>query len=172
MFCKFNPEYVVQICPESNSNRMNKLETTIDINASVKKIWAVLMDFEVYSEWNSFLVSIKGTGDIGSQLENTILTVEKRRQKFNSIVLVNKKEKEFRCLGHLFAKGLFDGEHYFLLKPTKSGSTTLIYGEIFSGLLVKPILDLVKEDTHKGFVKMNETLKQRVEQINVVDSIK
>ena len=46
------------------------------------------------------------------------------------------KNKEFRWKGKLFFKGLFDGEHYFILSDNKNGTTTITHGEYFSGVLV------------------------------------
>ena len=66
-------------------------------------------------------------------------------QVFTPKVLKLKKNREFRWLGHLFIKGLFDGEHYFVLEESDNGGTKVIHGEIFSGILVRPLLKMIGE---------------------------
>jgi uncharacterized protein YndB with AHSA1/START domain len=46
-----------------------EIKTTIEIDASASTVWAVLMDFSRYSEWNPFIRSIRGKAQQGDQLE-------------------------------------------------------------------------------------------------------
>lgn len=80
---------------------------------------------------------------------------------FNPSVLVAQPEKEFRWKGKILINGLFDGEHYFLMKPTESG-TRFSQGEKFSGILV-PLFSSTFSATEQGFRRMNEQLKERAE---------
>ena len=84
-------------------------------------------------------------------------------QTFKPSILVVDKEKEFRWVGHLFLKGIFDGEHYFLLEQLNEQEVKLIQGENFSGILSNPIMKMIGEKTISGFQKMNEALKERAE---------
>jgi len=59
-------------------------------------------------------------------------------------------------------KGIFDGEHYFLINDNGDGTATFIQGEKFSGFLVM-FLGKALENTERGFVQMNEALKRRCE---------
>ncbi len=142
---------------------MKSIKTQITIEASPEQVWAVLMDFDRYPEWNPFLVSVKGEPVVGTHLDNEIKTSEKKIMKFQPEVLVAEANTEFRWIGKTFVKGLFDGEHYFLLESDSAGSTTLIHGENFTGMLSGVIMKMIGEDTIKGFELMNEALKQRVE---------
>lgn len=142
---------------------MKTLETQITIDASPDQVWTVLMDFEQYHEWNPFLISVKGRAVVGTQLDNEIRMSEKKTMSFQPEVLVAETQKEFRWIGKTFVKGLFDGEHYFKLEPNANGSTTLIHGENFTGLLTGPIMKMIEKDTRGGFLAMNEALKNRVE---------
>jgi hypothetical protein len=54
--------------------------------------------------------------------------------------------------------GLFDGEHYFILKPNEKGTTDFIHGEKFSGILVPFFKGMLKK-TQEGFELMNQELK-------------
>lgn len=141
---------------------MKNLETNITLSATPQQVWAVLMDFEKYPEWNPF-IKIEGRPVVGSQLRNTMMLEGRSPQVFKPKVLVVKEAGEFRWLGKLFVSGLFDGEHYFRLEPIDENTTRLVHGENFRGILVGPLLRMIGEDTRASFERMNMALKQRVE---------
>ena len=134
------------------------IETSITINAGAEKIWNILIDFEKYPQWNPFILSIEGVAKEGSRLKANI-----QGMRFKPLVLAAKKHQEFRWLGHLLFRGLFDGEHYFLLKENNDRTTTLTHGENFSGLLVSVFSKSLDEKTRAGFEKLNQALKERAE---------
>ena len=82
---------------------------------------------------------------------------------FRPTVLRSDKNREFRWLGKLFVKGLFDGEHYFILTPINEQQTQLEHGEHFRGLLVNLIMKQIEGNTMAGFEAMNQALKERAE---------
>ncbi len=86
---------------------------------------------------------------------------------FHPRCLVLEKNKEFRWLGHLLIKGLFDGEHIFKLEDLGNGQTKFVQRENFRGVLVPLLWRIIKSNTKKGFVEMNNQLKKRAEQLNV-----
>ena len=88
------------------------------------------MDFKNYPNWNPF-IHITGNAKVGAQLENTIFLAGQKPQVFKPKVLEVAPQKTLRWEGHLFIKGLFDGEHYFQLEAINSEQTRLIHGENF-----------------------------------------
>ena len=82
---------------------------------------------------------------------------------FTPKVLAADKDAEFRWVGKLGFRGVFDGEHYFILEETGRGTTILHHGENFTGLLAYPLIGLIGDDTRAGFEAMNQALKERVE---------
>ena len=142
---------------------MAKIETEITINASVAAVWDILMNFNNYPNWNPFIQSIKGEAKVGSRLENTICLKPNQAQVFKPIIQVVNAQQEFRWLGSLWLKGLFDGEHYFKLEKLPNNQTRLIHGERFSGILSGLIMAMIRTDTQRGFEKMNQALKKEVE---------
>lgn len=141
---------------------MKNISTEIIIEASPANVWAQLMDFDSYPDWNPF-IHITGKAAVGTSLKNTIYLEGQKPQVFKPTVLVVKPQHELRWLGSLFVKGLFDGEHYFLLEETEEGFTRFTHGENFTGILSGVILKMIREQTKVGFGKMNEALKARVE---------
>ena len=98
----------------------NQIKTSIVINATPQKVWNILMDFEKYSEWNSFILKISG-----KQKEGEYLNVQMEGMRFKPKVIKIICGKEFRWLGHLLFKGIFDGEHIF--KITKNTNDYYYY---------------------------------------------
>ncbi|MCB0705424.1 MAG: SRPBCC domain-containing protein [Saprospiraceae bacterium] len=140
---------------------MKSIRTEICIDAPVSKVWECLMDFESYPEWNP-LVHIQGKPIVGTKLTNKMYLEGQKEQVFQPTVLEMVPEKRFRWEGHLFVKGLFDGEHYFELQPEGENMTLLVHGENFRGLLVPLIMKMIGDKTIAGFEAMNQALAQRV----------
>ncbi|MEM1136825.1 MAG: SRPBCC domain-containing protein [Bacteroidota bacterium] len=141
---------------------MKSIETSIRIKASGKQVWESLMDFKNYPHWNPFITSISGKQKVGEQLKVTIQPEGMKFQVFQPTILVIKKEVEFRWLGHLLVKGLFDGVHYFKIKENTE-NTTLIHGEHFTGIFSGVLYNLVGDKTRRGFEAMNIALKDQLE---------
>jgi hypothetical protein len=123
------------------------------------------MDFDSYHQWNPFIQSIVGSGQlaVGNQITVRMKAGDKKTQTFKPNVKVMEPAKEFRWLGSLGIKGIFDGEHYFLLEKITPTQTRFTQGEHFSGILRGLIMGMIGEDTRKGFEAMNEALKKKLE---------
>lgn len=141
---------------------MQNIETKIIINAAVGQVWKILTNFEAYSEWNPFIHS-EGKAVEGTRLKNTMHLEGQKPQVFKPRILEVKENAILRWEGNLFFKGLFDGEHYFKLKAINANQTELTHGENFRGILVGPIMRMIKDATQKGFETMNQALKKRTE---------
>jgi hypothetical protein len=139
-----------------------RIETSIEIEASPKKVWSILTDFAGMASWNPFIKAISGTLAPGSTLAVHIAPPGKSGMRFKPTVLAVKAEREFRWRGQLLLPGIFDGEHYFLLEPIGSDRTRLTHGEKFSGILVG-LFGGTLSATENGFQAMNVALKQRAE---------
>lgn len=142
---------------------MKEIKTIIHIHAPAYIVWETLMNFQDYPHWNPFIREIKGNADIGEKISVTILPPNfEKPMTFTPNVLKREKQKEFRWKGKLFMKGLFDGEHYFLISKLPNGSTSLIHGELFSGFTV-PFLNGILKKTELGLQQMNIALKEQCE---------
>ncbi len=135
-----------------------QIKTSITINASKEKVWKILTDFENYNQWNSFIKSVTGTLKVGKHIK-----VELQGMTFKPVVLTFNENSELKWLGHLWFKGLFDGEHKFKLTDNGNGTTNFEHSENFSGILVKLFSKKIDKDTKNGFEQMNKELKLRAE---------
>lgn len=140
-----------------------ELITQIRIKASPAQVWAVLTDFEQYSNWNPFIKSLTGNVTVGQTIEARIEPPGGSGMTFTPKVLAFEKNKEFRWLGKLFIRGLFDGEHRFELIDNGDGSTTFRQSEQFGGILVPLFNKMIEVNTRNGFEAMNQRLKDRAE---------
>jgi len=136
-----------------------QIETNIIINSNAEKIWEILKDFNNYSNWNPFIKEIRKTK---TGLFVKVQPVNSKSMDFKPQILEDKKNIEFRWLGKFIVKGIFDGEHYFILEKIDANTTKFIQGENFNGFLV-PIFKKTLENTKKGFILMNEALKIEAE---------
>ena len=139
------------------------ISTEIEIDAPASAVWTELADGDAYPEWNPFVKHLSGHLEAGSRLNVTIQSEGHAPMDFTPEVLVANTNKELRWVGRLGVKGVFDGEHYFLLEETDHGTTILRHGETFKGILGYPLLALIREDTQNAFLAMNAALKSRVE---------
>jgi hypothetical protein len=142
---------------------MRTIETYIDIQAPVEKIWKILLDFSSYPQWNPFITSAKGIPAKGKKLSITINLPDKGKQRFHPVCLNVTPQKELRWKGKVITKGLFDGEHIFELQVLNKKTVRLFQREYFSGLLVPLMWKKLEPATLEGFKLMNRRLKQRAE---------
>jgi len=137
-----------------------QINTSITINATKEKVWKVLTDWEKYPEWNPFIKSIRGELKVGNRIQ-----IQLQGMQFKPTILTLNENQELKWLGHLWFKGLFDGEHKFYLTDNGDGTATFEQSEIFSGVLVKLFSKSLDQDTKSGFEQMNRELKLRVENV-------
>ena len=138
------------------------LHVETKINSPPEKIWQVLMDFERYPEWNPFIKSISGKQAVGEQLHVTVQSPGNSPATFEPVISVLSQNQKLKWKDKLLFKGLFDGEHYFILEKNDDGSTTFIHGENFSGFLVRFFGGRL-DRTEEGFELMNKALKAKCE---------
>jgi hypothetical protein len=142
---------------------MHQLETQIEIEAPVERVWSLLIDFPSYPRWNPFVRSIEGNLEVGRSLKVFIQPPGTKGMRFQPTVLALTPNRELRWKGKLLLPGLFDGEHYFLLEIKAGGGLTFRQGETFSGIFVPLFSRSLDGATKQGFVAMNEALKREAE---------
>jgi hypothetical protein len=137
--------------------------TSITINASPEKVWAIFSDFSNYPNWNPFIKSLKGNIAVGNRIEVLIAPPGAKAMVFKPKVLEFEHNKKFRWLGNFIIPGLFDGKHYFEVVDNQDGTTTFIQSEQFRGILVPFLSKMLDVDTKNGFEMMNQQLKEKSE---------
>ncbi len=102
---------------------------------------------------------IKGEALPGERLSIFIQPEGTKGMAFEPIVTRVEKNREFRWLGNLIFRGLFDGEHSFRIELSENNTVLFVHRENFRGFLVPVLLPMIKKDTLRGFNDMNNSLK-------------
>ena len=138
----------------------DQIRTEIEIAAEPEAVWSVLTDFNKYPEWNPFIKKIEGEAVVGEQLDATFHPLHMENpQNLKLIIQVANENEELRWLGRILIPGLLEGEQYFLLTETESG-TRFTHGENFTGLL---LLFIDVSENAPSFEAVNRELKVRTE---------
>ena len=140
-----------------------QLNAEAEIFAPPARIWAILTDFDRYPDWNPYLSRVEGELGVGNTLVVSAGSTEGKSWRFKPKVTILDPGRELRWQGHLFARGLFSGEQFFLLRALEDGRTRLVHGGNVAGLLLKYMGSFLT-DTARGFVGMNQALKARAEE--------
>lgn len=147
---------------------MHHIRTSIDIEAPASRVWAILMAFPAYSDWNPFIRQVSGSAIVGRKLHVTIHPEGAQAMSFAPQVLTCVPERVFRWRGQVLIRGLFDGEHSFELKESSVNSCRFVHEEEFSGILVPLLMSrAMRAGTQAGFEAMNLALKTRAEERDV-----
>lgn len=144
---------------------MKTIETNIVIDSTPEKIWDVLTNFDEYELWNPFMTKVVGNASLGSKIEVNIKTISGKNRSYYPIITKCETNKELRWKGKSFLPGVFDGERVFVLKKSDDDKVSFSHKEIFSGLGVKLVGNKLDENLREGFVRMNEALKVRAENL-------
>jgi hypothetical protein len=142
---------------------MKDIFSEIEINASPDKIWSILTDFDVFSEWNPFIKSIEGNIEVGEKFKVFLQLPDTKGMKFQPKCMKVDQNKELQWIGHMIIPGLFDGEHSFIIESVEDKKVRFIQKELFTGILTPLIMNSIGEKTRYSFEAMNQALKERAE---------
>ena len=135
-----------------------EIKTSIQILATPQRVWEVLTDFNEYKTWNPFITSVEGDFKVGNNV-----SINAGGMKFKPVVLEYKENEEIRWLGKFLFKGLFDGEHSFVIIDNEDGTSMFEHNEVFNGILVGLFSNKLDTETKQGFIEMNNELKRIAE---------
>ena len=138
-----------------------QVRTEIELAASVAEVWAVLVDFPRYGEWNPYITSITGELREGAKLRLELSDAGGAERRQSATLIAVRPQQELRWKERWMVRGLLDGEHFLLLSDLGNGKTRLTHGEDFSGMLLKAMVGVARSTTH-SFVGMNMALGRRL----------
>lgn len=140
------------------------IHTEIQIDATAAEVWADLMDFESYADWNPLVQYNGGDPQVGMRLDLVIKQPSGSTFAVKPLVTERVENRKFQWLGKLFVRGIFDGRHTFEIED-RDGGVVLKHYENFGGILMFPMGWFgVYRKTKPGFEMMNQELKRRVEE--------
>ena len=142
---------------------MRELQASVEIAATLERVWEIVTDFDAYPEWNPFMRRISGPLEPGGRLEVRIEPPGSRALTFRPRILAVEPNRELRWLGRFLLPRLADGEHQLLIEPSGGNRVHFVQRERFRGALV-PLLGRTLRRTRLGFEEMNNALKIRAEE--------
>ncbi|MFC0106198.1 SRPBCC family protein [Kibdelosporangium aridum] len=140
---------------------MRIIESSIGIDASPDVVWASIVDFEAYQEWNPFVVKGSGSAVVGTTLDFMFQLPGDKATRVRPTVRIAEPGRHLRWEGITVSRVILSGQHEFILEPAGTG-TKLVQREYFRGLAV-PFIDKTIKWAEQGFHDMNRALKQRAE---------
>jgi len=143
------------------SKDAGELWSAIEIDAAPERVWEILTGFAAYPDWNPFIRHIRGDLVEGKQITADLRPPGSGGMTIRPVLLAVNPPRELRWRGHLFMRGLFDGDHVFEIQPRGAHGCLFIQHEYFSGLLLPLLEPMLKHGTARGFFEMNEALKIR-----------
>lgn len=141
---------------------MHAIRTEALIPASPDAVWAVLTDFDRFSEWNPLNVDAVGPARLGARIPMTFVNPAKAGAKISMPVKITRFEpgRALEWVGHIPL--LFRGRHFFNLTPEGTG-TRLQHGEDQSGLISRSISsEQIDRDFVPAYQAMNAALADRI----------
>ena len=136
------------------------IRTAIEIDAPRERVYAILADLDAYPEWNPYHRSVRGDFLVGADLDIDITRPDGKQVSIPPHMLRISENSEITWGGGI--RGVFYGEHSFLLSATEQGGTLLEHNEDFSGFAIG-FADLPPDVIAEGYHLMNLALKQRAE---------
>jgi hypothetical protein len=137
-----------------------QIRTDIVIDAPPAEVYAVLSDFEQYPKWNPYHRSVQGEFVEGAPLQIHIRRPDGEEIDVPPHMHTIVADREISWGGGV--RGVFYGEHRFLLEPRAAGATHLQHDEDFWGVAVR-FTNISEAVLTEGYEGMNQALKTYVE---------
>lgn len=137
--------------------------TTLPIEATADVVWAILIDFERWSEWNPSVPSIRGEAQVGSEVKLTLAMPGRPSAKVNATLTEVVPERRLYWHGNVVGDRVFAGTREFEIDPQPDGTVLFTHVEDVSGLLFPVFRALMGSAIQLHHDNLNNALKQRAE---------
>ena len=137
-----------------------RVETAI--RAPRSAVWAVLIDFARYPEWNPFTVRVETGGKVGDAVLMDVMLGGKR-MRLRERMRLYEPEQRFGWGLRILRGHLLDCTRVQELERIDEQRTLYRCHEAFYGLLVPLFFRRYEQQMQKGFAAVAEALKCRVE---------
>jgi hypothetical protein len=136
------------------------VQVTTAIAAKPEAVWALLLKFDDYPQWNPFIQSVEGDVKKGKRLHIHI-SGKTKDYDFKAKVLELNENQAFAWGGS--ALFFFKARHYFRIEPQGDGTTKLVQGEAWKGWFGKSYGKKVYQEAAENFSRMNLKMKEILE---------
>ena len=141
-----------------------RIEDRIGIQAPAEVIWAIIADLDRWSEWNPTYPRASGTLKIGETLSATLVLPGQPPQEIRPKVIdwVPNEQLHWRLT---LLGGAIRTIRYIEIEQVTEGGCIVDNGELFGGLLGPSLGKRIGRTVRRGFLAMNEALKERAEAV-------
>lgn len=137
------------------------LESWVEINTTVEKAWDALVDFESWTQWNSFIPIVKGELKVGNKMMIKVKSPGYKEMSFKPIVFEIDSGKKVVWGGGALLIG-YRGVHEFIIECINDNKIRFKQIEKFEGPIVLFMGKMINS-TAIGYVNMNEEFKVLLE---------
>jgi len=141
--------------------------TEFTIAAPRERVWRVLADTAAYPQWNPLIRRLRHRGALVAG-----------RRALISVELISGRSPlwipvRLRCVDHLRelsweggVSSLVHGLHFHRLEDVDDGSTRVVHGETFSGMLTPLLRRRLEPLLRAGYDRFNQALTARAESLD------
>ena len=144
---------------------MAVFRTTFPVEASAATIWGVLVDLDLWSEWNTAIPSISGEPTVGSTLTMTLAMPGRPSANVTARLTDLEPERRFRWHGNIAADWFFSGTREIELDAQPDGSVRVTHTETVTGLFFPVFRLLMGGAIQKHHEDFNSSLRDRAESL-------
>ena len=138
-------------------------QTTIPIASSPEAVWAILVDFERWRDWNPSVPDIHGDAQLGSTLRMTLAMPGRPSAKVKATLTEVVPGRRLCWHGNVGANWLFSGTRTFELDPQSDGTVLVTHIEDVRGVLFPVFRAAMGPAIQQHHDNLNEALKRRAE---------
>lgn len=142
---------------------MAVLRTTLPIEATADVVWAILIDFARWPDWNPSVPLIRGDARVGSEVKLTLAMPGRPSAKVKATLTEVVPERRLCWHGNVGGDRVFAGTRKFEIDPQPNGTVLFTHVEDVSGLLFPLFRALMGPGIQLHHNNLNAALKQRAE---------
>jgi phytanoyl-CoA hydroxylase len=142
----------------------NHIDTSVTIDAPLEAVWSVLAGFDLYGDWNPYIVGLDGSGAVGSTVQVTARPGDATNEmKYPITVLANDAPTTMVWEGGMPDPVQLRTEHRFDLAVDERGATVVHHHEYFRGAQAGELLTVMRDTITADFERFNAALKAEAE---------
>ncbi|MFI7611194.1 SRPBCC family protein [Nonomuraea terrae] len=142
---------------------MRQIRTEIHISATPEQVWAILVNFTAYPEWNPLTPGLRGEPVAGSRLTlpTTFIPGSSVTVPMRATVEEVTPPRRLAWRSNVIAPGIASSLHAFELTPD-AGGTHVLHRETVTGVMAPVVWPMVSRFAPQ-FDQLNRKLKERAE---------
>jgi len=148
--------------PKAGGPKGIRIENRVGVQAPAEVIWEAIFDVSRWHEWNPLYPQAAGVIRMGSPLDLTLALPGQPPQQIQPVVLDWVPNEQLHWRMSLMS-GFVKTVRFIEIEQLAPQSCIVSNGELFAGLMAKPMLKRVGRSIHRGFREMGEALKVRAE---------